>query len=504
MKTAVIYVRVSSDEQVKGTSLGTQEADCRAWCARNGYIVIAVFTDGGETAKNVDREGLQDAIDRVKAGGVGALVVWKMERVSRESIDGMLIRADLRRFGCRIISITEPTADDESGELFETMLFAWAQYDNRTRARRARRSMEAVAQAGGWTFKAPAGFLRAKRASRADLPVLMPDPKTAPAIQQALTGAANGSLSLSEARRVMIRAGLPETTASSVFRRPVYGGLLRSPITGGKEIRAAFPGLVDASTWRRAAEAVRRPARRSKPGLGAFPLAGVAVCGVCGSSIRGFLARGEHGKRYGYYDCRGGCVRAKVDVAHRDIGQIISVRWARDVSWLRKAVAQEAASQADAVRELRDSANRRRSEAEARLSRLADGYADGVLDAETYRQKSAEYREAIAKAALDAGVAQDGIDALLNGLDSIVASLADPMGLWNRLDLHGRRQFVGAFGVRLVIDEDGRCQTLAAPNAGAGEATVSGVSESDGAPTGMSVKLGAGLVAALAPILRAA
>jgi hypothetical protein len=193
-----------------------------------------------------------------------------------------------------------------------------------------------------------------------------------------------------------------------------------------------------------------------------------------------------------------------VDVAHRDIVQIISVRWARDVSWLRKAVAQEAASQADAVRELRDSANRRRSEAEARLSRLADGYADGVLDAETYRQKSAEYREAIAKAALDAGVAQDGIDALLNGLDSIVASLADPMGLWNRLDLHGRRQFVGAFGVRLVIDEDGRCQTLAAPNAGAGEATVSGVSESDGAPTGMSVKLGAGLVAALAPILRAA
>lgn len=38
-KTAVIYVRVSSDEQVENTSLETQETACRRWCEQGGYEV---------------------------------------------------------------------------------------------------------------------------------------------------------------------------------------------------------------------------------------------------------------------------------------------------------------------------------------------------------------------------------------------------------------------------------------------------------------------------------
>lgn len=47
---AVIYIRVSSDLQVKGTSLESQEAECRLWCQRNGYEVARVFVDAGESA----------------------------------------------------------------------------------------------------------------------------------------------------------------------------------------------------------------------------------------------------------------------------------------------------------------------------------------------------------------------------------------------------------------------------------------------------------------------
>ena len=63
MNPAVLYIRVSSAEQVAGTSLATQERDCRAACARLGLEVRAVFRDEGKSAKStVGRDGLAAAI----------------------------------------------------------------------------------------------------------------------------------------------------------------------------------------------------------------------------------------------------------------------------------------------------------------------------------------------------------------------------------------------------------------------------------------------------------
>ena len=54
-----IYTRVSSEEQVQGTSLESQETICRQFADRNGYDVAAVFTDRGESAKTTDRKEFQ-------------------------------------------------------------------------------------------------------------------------------------------------------------------------------------------------------------------------------------------------------------------------------------------------------------------------------------------------------------------------------------------------------------------------------------------------------------
>jgi DNA invertase Pin-like site-specific DNA recombinase len=44
---AAIYVRVSSEDQVKGSGLEVQERECKAYAARHGYEVAAVFRDDG-------------------------------------------------------------------------------------------------------------------------------------------------------------------------------------------------------------------------------------------------------------------------------------------------------------------------------------------------------------------------------------------------------------------------------------------------------------------------
>jgi DNA invertase Pin-like site-specific DNA recombinase len=64
-KTACIYVRVSDQRQIKGTSIEMQEAECRAWCKANGYSVERVFVEPGVSAKTTSRRVLQDMVSYI-------------------------------------------------------------------------------------------------------------------------------------------------------------------------------------------------------------------------------------------------------------------------------------------------------------------------------------------------------------------------------------------------------------------------------------------------------
>ena len=53
-KNAILYLRVSSEEQVENFSLGTQEEICRREAIRRGYEVVETFKEEGRSAKNID------------------------------------------------------------------------------------------------------------------------------------------------------------------------------------------------------------------------------------------------------------------------------------------------------------------------------------------------------------------------------------------------------------------------------------------------------------------
>ena len=52
-KNAVIYLRVSSEEQVENFSLGTQEEICRREATRRGFEIVQVFREEGRSAKTI-------------------------------------------------------------------------------------------------------------------------------------------------------------------------------------------------------------------------------------------------------------------------------------------------------------------------------------------------------------------------------------------------------------------------------------------------------------------
>jgi len=86
-KKAVIYIRVSSEEQVENFSLGTQEEICRKDADRKGYEIDRVFREEGKSAKTITgRPELITMLDYLGKNKktINALFVYRIDRLSRQ------------------------------------------------------------------------------------------------------------------------------------------------------------------------------------------------------------------------------------------------------------------------------------------------------------------------------------------------------------------------------------------------------------------------------------
>ena len=88
-RNGIIYCRVSSKEQIDGTSLGSQEQVCREYAHSNQINVAKTFIEEGESAKFSDRTKLLELIDycRRERGKVQVLLIWKLDRFARNIQD---------------------------------------------------------------------------------------------------------------------------------------------------------------------------------------------------------------------------------------------------------------------------------------------------------------------------------------------------------------------------------------------------------------------------------
>lgn len=133
-RTAVIYTRVSTGRQAEsGLSLDDQLARCTAAVAARGWTLAAHLTDAGVSGKRaVNRPGLIEARRMLAAGEADALVVAKMDRLARSTIDTARILDDSRREGWALVLLDlDLDTSTPSGELVANVIAATAQYESR-------------------------------------------------------------------------------------------------------------------------------------------------------------------------------------------------------------------------------------------------------------------------------------------------------------------------------------------------------------------------------------
>ena len=315
---AVVYVRVSTDEQVENHSLKTQEEACRRYCEQAGLSVARLFREEGASAKTINRPEMNRMIEYIEesavADGIGYLVVYRVDRFSRNAVSGSALRAELATLGVQLRSATERIDESPEGILSERLFTAIAEFDNNVKSERTRNGMIAGALEGNYQFRPPLGYLPGDR--KVGLPSLVVDPVAAPIIQEVFDSLAHTPMSKKEAHDLAVARGLTnakgDPIAAQTFHRlvsnPAYAGWNVSEKMGIR-CRGDWEPLVSEDVWEQAQKARNKPS--DKP-LGSqrnlnnpvFPLRRIVRCGECGVPCTGSNPTSRSGKRYGYYHCR--------------------------------------------------------------------------------------------------------------------------------------------------------------------------------------------------------
>ncbi|WP_254903539.1 recombinase family protein, partial [Picosynechococcus sp. PCC 7002] len=82
------YIRVSTEEQAtQGVSLDAQKAKLEAYAGLYDIELVDIVIDAGQSAKSIERPGLQKALGMLDSGEVEAMVIVKLDRLTRSVKD---------------------------------------------------------------------------------------------------------------------------------------------------------------------------------------------------------------------------------------------------------------------------------------------------------------------------------------------------------------------------------------------------------------------------------
>ena len=156
---AVGYVRVSTEEQAReGLSLDAQEEKIRAYCTAKGWRLVRIYRDEGFSGKDLNRPGLQSLIQDLRNNGIEAVVVAKLDRLTRSVRDLGYLIDDLFD-GVALASVEESLDTTTAGGRFVlNILGAVAQWERETIAERTRNTLRFKRERGEWVGRIPYGF----------------------------------------------------------------------------------------------------------------------------------------------------------------------------------------------------------------------------------------------------------------------------------------------------------------------------------------------------------
>ena len=300
---AVIYARYSSDNQ-REESIEGQLRECMAFAERKGYTVIKSYADRAISGKRADnRPEFQQMISDSSSGEFDVIIVWKIDRFSRDKYDSVIYKARLNKNGVSVISATEPIDSSPEGKLMESIFEGFSEYYLKDLELKTSRGMTENALKGtfnGGTITFGYSIDKNKHFKK--------DPVTAPIVTDIFNRYSEGE---------PIRSIVDELNSKGItnngkkFTYHFINWLLKNRRYLGEYTfrdvvnTEAIPPLVTAEIFEKCQQRLNANKLKSasfRKVEEKYLLTGKVFCGYCGDTMSGISGRGRT-NTYRYYQC---------------------------------------------------------------------------------------------------------------------------------------------------------------------------------------------------------
>ncbi len=160
-KALAVYLRVSTTRQ----DVKSQEPDLRAWARAHGRGSSVRWYRDRFTGATLNRPEMRRLEEDIRAGRIGTVVVWRLDRLGRTAGQTIKFLDELRAAGVRFVSLRDGVDRSTStGRLMRTILAGFAEYEREVISERILAGItKAKAQGKRWGGKKPGQRYRLTR-----------------------------------------------------------------------------------------------------------------------------------------------------------------------------------------------------------------------------------------------------------------------------------------------------------------------------------------------------
>lgn len=388
----VIYCRKSSEDEGRQIlSIPAQLQELQDFAAHRGLEIAEIFTES-QSAKAPGRPVFNKMIERIGKGKIQGIICWKLDRLSRNPIDGGNLIWAIKQNNLEIITPAQSFRRDDENAILMYLEFGMAQKYIDDLSKNVKRGNKAKLESGGWPNMAPFGY----KNNKADRSIEI-DHLRSPYLVQMFEMYATGSYSVKDIARILYDKGLRPVRGARVskarihmiLKNPFYYGMM---VKDGKHYPGKHEPLISKALFDRVQD-VFSGRILTKKQKHFFHLRGFFTCAGCGCALTANKKKGHD-----YYYCtngKGNCEEHKKYIRSEKLDMLV-VKTLRKlqirpnlIEVMYKAAKEKELGAPEQREASRESLKNQLVGLQEKQSRLADSFIEGITPEPVYRQKMA-------------------------------------------------------------------------------------------------------------------
>ena len=301
MKTAVIYARYSCERQTE-QSIEGQLRVCKDYAERNDVVIVDTYIDRAMSGTNDNRKDFQRLIKDSNKKAWDFVLVYKLDRFSRNKYESAIHKKTLRDNGIKIISATENIPETPEGIILESLLEGMAEYYSVELSQKVKRGLNESRKKGtflgGYT---PFGYKVVDKK-------LVIHEEEATIVRYIYEQYAAGVF-VKDIKAVLDSRGvknkgkpLSRTSIYFILKSEKYAGIYKH---NGEIFHNMFPQIVPEDIYNTVRAKVEENHYGKHDSTAVYLLKNLIKCGYCGKPIASESGTGNNGQVKRYYKCSG-------------------------------------------------------------------------------------------------------------------------------------------------------------------------------------------------------